>query len=70
MAHLASAEKREVRVGSGRGTLPLTMTLAQARRYGDRHMPASLKRVGFQTDVFVSDLEINGGSFFRICYGK
>ena len=70
MAHLASTDKREVRVGSGRGTLPLTMTLAPARRHGDRHMPDDLKRVGFHTDVFVSDLEINGGSFFRISYGK
>lgn len=63
-------EKREVRIGAGRGALPQFMTQAQARRYGDRHMPADLKRAGFKTDVFVSDPEINGGSFFRINYGK
>lgn len=63
-------EKREVRMGAGRAALPVPMTHAQARRYGDRCMPADLRRVGFATQVFVSDPEINGGTFFRISYGK
>lgn len=69
-AKASAQEKREVRVGSGREALPLPMTFAQAKRYGDRNMPADLKQVGFETDIFVSDLEINGGTFFRINYGK
>lgn len=65
----AHSEKREVRIGSGREALPAPMTLAQARRYGKRNMPNDLKRVGFKTEVFVSDPEINGGTFFRVNYG-
>lgn len=63
-------EKREVRIGAGRGALSQFMTQAQAQRYGDSHMPADLKRAGFKTDVFVSDPGINGGTFFRISYCK
>jgi len=61
-------EKRIVKVGLGRLDRP--MTLDQARRYGDRNMPKGLKAAGFQTDVFVSDPEINGERFYRINYGK
>ena len=64
------AEKRVVRVGSGRETLGKPMTRAQAKRYGDRNMPGDLKRAGFETVVFSSDPEINGGIFFRVNYGK
>lgn len=65
-----SVEKREVRVGSGRQALPDPMSFKQAKRYGDRVMPAELKRAGFETGIFVSDPEINDGTFFRISYGK
>lgn len=60
-------QKREVRVGSGRLEQPMTHT--QAKRHGDKNMPADLRRAGFKTDVFTSDLEINGGTFFRVSYG-
>ena len=46
------------------------MTKEQARRYGEANMPADLKRSAFQTCVFTSDPEINGGTFFRVSYGK
>lgn len=65
---MPATEAREVRVGIGRLDRP--MTLAQARRYGDRNMPADLKRAGFQTFVFASDLEIHGARFYRVSYGK
>jgi len=67
---LAASEKRPVRTGSGRETLDKPMTRAQARRWGDRHMPADLKAAGFETIIFASDPIINGGTFFRVNYGK
>lgn len=66
----AQSDVREVRVGSGRECLPVHMTATQARQYGNRHMPTDLKRAGFQTCVFASDLVINGGLFYRVSYGK
>ncbi len=62
-------QRREVRVGSSRERLEQSMTIAQAKRYGDKNMPADLRRAGFKTDVFTSDPEINGGTFFRVSYG-
>ena len=53
----------------GIGTLPRPMTREQAHRYGERNMPADLRRAGFQTVVFRSDAEIHGGDWFRINYG-
>jgi len=46
------------------------MTIAQAKRYGDKNMPQDLRRAGFGTTIFVSDPEINGAVFFRVNYGK
>lgn len=46
------------------------MTREQARRYGERRMPRDLKRAGFKTHVFESDMEIHGAHYFRITYGK
>ena len=57
-------------VKAGCGELPRPMTREQAHRYGDRHMPADLKRAGFQTVVARSDAELHGGTWFRINYGK
>lgn len=65
---LNSTEKRETRMGLSRLDLP--MTKVQAKRYGNRNMPSDLKAAGFETVVFTSDPEINGGLFFRINYGK
>lgn len=62
------SEKLLVKVGLS--TLDAPMTVAQARRHGNRHMPSDLKRAGFQTVVFVSDPEIHGSKYMRISYGK
>ena len=64
----SSNEKRLVMIGATRLHVPLTY--AQAQRYGDQHMPPQMRRAGFNTLVFVSDAEINGGTFYRINYGK
>ncbi|MFP5513288.1 MAG: hypothetical protein ACLGJC_09430 [Alphaproteobacteria bacterium] len=64
-----SAEELPVKVGAF-DTLPIRMTREQAQRYGERNMPADLKRAGFQCVVFRSDAEIHGGHWFRINYGK
>lgn len=61
-------EKLPVKVGSS-GTLPEPMTRTQAQRYGERNMPADLKRAGFETVIFRADREIHGGEWFRINYG-
>lgn len=63
-----ATEKREVRVGIDK--LDKLMTMAQAKRYGDKHMPRDLKKAGFKTYVGASDLELHGGLWFRIDYGK
>lgn len=60
-------EKLPVKVGLG--TLDKPMTRAQAQRHGDKHMPADLRRAGFECVVFRSDREIHGGDWFRINYG-
>ncbi|OGT87643.1 MAG: hypothetical protein A2286_13390 [Gammaproteobacteria bacterium RIFOXYA12_FULL_61_12] len=65
---MATAEKRKVRVGLS--SLDSPMTIAQAKRYGDKNMPQDLRRAGFGTTIFVSDPEINGAVFFRVNYGK
>ncbi len=58
-------------VKSGLDTLPgMIMTMEQAERFGNRHMPRDLRNAGFQTVIFASDPEIHGGFWFRINYGK
>ena len=61
-------EKLTVKVGIG--TLDKPMTRKQAERYGNRTMPADLKRAGFRCFVSRSDAEMHGGTWFRISYGK
>ncbi len=46
------------------------LTREQARRHGARNMPRDLKRAGFVTHVFRSDLEIHGAEYFRVTYGR
>lgn len=46
------------------------MTGLQARRWGNRQMPADLKRAGFEVVVFRSDPDIQGSNYFRVSYGK
>lgn len=62
------AEVRPVRVGLG--TLDTPMSKAQALRWGQRNIPADLKKAGFQTSVFTSDPDIHGGTFYRINHSK
>ena len=64
-----STEQLPVKVGCN-DTLPFPMTREQAQRYGERNMPADLKRAGFKCVVFRSDAEIHGGNWLRINYGK
>ena len=47
-----------------------SMTLKQAFRHGNKHMPADLKRAGFKSAIFTSDPEIHGEHYYRIGYGK
>lgn len=61
-------ERLMVKVGLS--TLDKPMTREQAMRYGKRHMPADLKRAGFECFVGKSDAEMHGGVWFRISYGK
>lgn len=56
-------------VKAGVLTLDKPMTRAQAKRWGDRHMPADLRRTGFETFVSRSDPEMHGGTWYRISYG-
>lgn len=60
------SEKRVVKMGVGE--LPERMTYKQALRYGNLRMPRDMKKVGFETMVFVSDPEIDGSKFYRINY--
>jgi hypothetical protein len=61
-------EKRIVKVGIDQLTKP--MTFEEAKNWGERNIPRDLKAAGFKASVFTSDPEINGGTFFRINYGK
>jgi hypothetical protein len=63
-------EVMKLLVKIGLHTLDKAMTREQAMRYGQRHMPADLKRAGFQCVVAKSDPEMHGGEWFRINYGK
>ena len=46
------------------------MSREQAQRFGDRNMPRDLKRAGFKTYIFESDIVIHGAHYFRVNYGK
>lgn len=65
---MSKTEKLPVKVGLS--TLDQPMTRAAAFRYGERNMPADLKRAGFKTVVAKTDAEIHGGVWLRINYGK
>lgn len=54
----------------GLTTLPRLMTREQAQRYGERHIPADLKRAGFHVFVAKTIVELHGGEWYRINYGK
>ena len=46
------------------------MTKTQAMAYGNKRIPVDLKRAGFKTFVFESDLVIHGAKYLRVTYGK
>lgn len=58
--------------GTGRESVypGAVMTKEQARKFGEKNMPKDLRRVGFKTHVFESDIEIHGEKYLRITYGK
>lgn len=62
-----SQEKLLVKVGIGQLEQPMTRT--QAQRWGEKNMPADLKRAGFKCVVGRSDPELHGGNWFRVNYG-
>lgn len=64
----AAATQREVRFGHGKLDVP--MTIDQAKKWGERHMPQDLKKAGFTTVIFESDPELHGGLWYRINFGK
>jgi hypothetical protein len=57
-------------VKSGLSTLDQKMTHKQALRWGNQNMPADLKRAGFETVIFTSNVEIHGSLFLRVNYGR
>lgn len=63
-------ESQKLPVKIGLSTLEMPMTRQQALRYGERAMPNDLRRAGFHTTVARSDVEIHGGEWFRVNYGK
>lgn len=67
MASIAREERRPVRAGSS-GELPAPMTRKQAQRWGERNMPADLRRAGFVCSVFASDKDLHGGLWYRVNY--
>ena len=69
MPNTGPNERRPIKPDVG-PLLPGPFTRAQAKRYGDRHMRADLKRAGFETVLFGSNIEDHGSLYFRINYGK
>lgn len=61
-----ASPKFTVRVGLTE--LPNRLTAAQARRYGERHMPRDLRRVGFSVVLTPTSTDIHGWSGLRINY--
>jgi hypothetical protein len=61
---------QKLAVKLGLSTLDKPMTRAAAQRYGERNIPADLKRAGFQVFVSKTDAELHGGVWYRINYGK
>jgi hypothetical protein len=57
-------------VKCGLTTLPRPMTRDQAQKWGERNMPADLRRAGFVCVVAKTDPELHGGEWFRVNYGK
>lgn len=61
-------EKMIVKVGSGQ--LDRLMNISQAKRWGEKNMPADLRRAGFKVDVLTSNPELHGGLWLRVSYAK
>lgn len=52
----------------GMGTLETTMNKTEAFAWGEMHMDASLRNVGFVCRVAVSDPSISGSLFYKVSY--
>lgn len=68
---MISAERRPVVIGEHRpSAFNPVMTEAQALRFADKMMPNDLRRAGFKASIFASTMEVHGGLWFRVNYGK
>lgn len=65
-----TADRFQVKVGSGNESLNEQMTVTQARRYGDRNMPADLRRAGFKAVVCKAEAVIHRRVWLRVSYAK
>lgn len=65
---MALSERLPVKLGLHTFDKPMTRTAA--KRLGERLMPNDLKRAGFECVVGRSDIQMHGGEWFRINYGK
>lgn len=54
----------------GIGTLEKKMTYAQAEAWGQKNMPADLKKAGFKTSVCLTDLDLHGSVHLRVNFSK
>lgn len=61
-----AAPKFTIRVGLTE--LPKRMTATQARRYGERHLPRDLRRVGFAVVLTPTTTDTHGWTGLRINY--
>lgn len=61
---MSCPEKRPVRFGLS--VLPVPMTKAQAKRYGEAHIPPDRKAAGITVAVYVSNPAIRGERYYRI----
>ena len=67
---MSNNERRPVLIGESRPSeYSPVMTLRQAQRYAERTLEPDLRRAGFKASVFVSNADLNGGLWFRVCHG-
>lgn len=68
---MVASEKRPVIFGESRPTADSpVLTLAGAKRLAEKMMPRDLRAAGFKAGVYISDPDINGGTWYRIGFGK
>ena len=68
---MAQEEVRPVVIGEHRpSAFNPVMTLEKALRFANQNMPDDLRRAGFKASIFASSIEIHGGLWWRVNYGK